>query len=411
MNLINEASRCLMCEKRPCLIGCPLDNDIPKFISYVKDNDLSGAYNSLLDTTILSSVCGRICPKAKQCIGTCMLKEDPIDIGSLEVLVGDYAIDNNLEIKIPENTKHNVAVIGGGPSGLTCAYFLRRNGIKVTVYEKYNHLGGILYHGIPEFRLPKDILSKTIDRITNLDINFIYNSELGKNITLKELIDKYDAVYISIGANKSNRSNVTGSDLVGVYGGNELLELNLSVDFKDKDVVVVGCGDVSMDVARTIKRRGGNVTVIYRKDEEHKSASKEEYEEAIEDGVKFLFNTNLIKIIGNSHVEKVELIKTNVTNTENKVVATNIDGSNYYMDCDYVIETIGSHPDDIVNDLGLELNDKGYIKVENTKTSNDKVFAGGDIAGTKQTVAWASRTGRNAAYEILNYLDNKNNVE
>ena len=313
------------------------------------------------------------------------------------------------------NEKHKklktkkVAVVGGGPAGLTCAAFLARIGIQVTIYEKHSELGGILTHGIPEFRLEKNIVKSTIDKILDLGIKTELNKKLGKDILLENLVKDYDAVFISIGANIPSKMNIEGEDLQGVYGGNYLLEYNDHPIYKDKKVAIIGGGNVAMDTARSIKRLGANkVYVIYRRSEEEMPAEKKEIEDAKKEGIEFLFKTNIVKILSENEnrVSKIECIKTELVQKdgETRLSPINIEGSNYIIDMDYVIMATGSKPeDDVIK--GFEKNKWGYIQIdENMHTSIPKVFAGGDIVGEKATVAWASRSGRNAAENIIEFL-------
>ena len=409
MKVKDLLSNCASCVIKPCQIGCPLNNDITGFIKEMKNENYKGAFDILSNTTVLMSLCGRICPHFQQCQGKCVkgISYNAVEIGKLESIIGDMALENNWTIPAPKETKHNVAVIGGGPAGLTCAAFLRRNGIKVTIYEKHNYLGGIMVHGIPEFRLPKDLVKKVTDSIINLGIDVKYNQELGKDYTLEKIKEKYDAVFIGIGANLSNKMNIQGENTKGVYGANEILENNNHPEYKDKVVIVSGGGNVAMDISRTAKRMGAKkVVVIYRRSEAEMPADKKEIEEAKEEGVEFLFLTTITKIIGKDKVEKLELLKNELVKKENdsRPVPVPIEGSNYEIDADYVMMAIGSHPDEYISTLNLR-QEKGRIKIdENGKTSDEKVFSGGDIAGTKGTVAWASRAGRNAAYAIIEYL-------
>lgn len=407
-----KANRCEMCTKPGCIVGCPLDNDIKGFIKSVKEENYKEAYNILSKTTVLESVCGRVCPHEKQCQGACLreIKKSPVKIGALEAFVGDLAIKNNWKIRGKTNSAHHVAVVGGGPAGLTCAAFLKKNGINVTIYEKHDHLGGLLYHGIPSFRLPRDITEKTIKKIIDLGIEVKYNEVLGKTITLKQLERKYDAVFISIGANMPNKMKIPGEKLKGVYGGNAFLENKTELDCQDKTIIILGGGNVSIDVARTVKRKGAkNVIIVYRKEEAELTADLDEVMAAKKDGVKFIFKNNIIKILGKNKVKGVELIKTRYKKVDGKELLENVRGSRHKMDCDYVISAIGSHANRrTMNSLNLELTKNGKIKIDKKgHTSKKKVFAGGDAAGSIGTVAWAARAGRNAAYEIIEYLKKK----
>ncbi len=434
-NKINElASYCLNCKTKPCSTGCPLGNDIPEFIKNVKEGDYEEAYKVLSKTTVLEPICGRICPHMSQCMGKCVrgIKSNPVSIGELEAFVGDMAIKNGYNMDdIHEVNFHDksiedcsgliydasiekslfkkskkIAIIGSGPAGLTCAAFLARGGADVTIFEKKDTLGGLLRYGIPEFRLPKDILDNTINKIIDLGIKIELNKELGKDIYLQDLTNQYDAVFISIGANIPWKMGIDGEDLEGVYGGNNLLEYNLHPNYTGKNVAIIGGGNVAMDCARTINKLGANkVTIVYRRAEEQMPAERKEIEDAKNEGVEFLFQTNVIKINGDKVVKSIECIKTELIQKEGetRLSPINVEGSNYVLDMDYVVMAIGSMPEEkIVNNLGLEVDKKGYIKVnENFETSMKNVYAGGDVAGAKATVAWAARSGRDVAERII----------
>lgn len=410
-----KASYCLNCKTKPCQKGCPLGNDIPSFIKCIKEEKYKEAYDVLCKTTFLEPICGRICPHKSQCEGSCVrgVKGESVSIGELEAFIGDMALENDWRIEKLEDKKHKkVAIIGGGPAGLSAGVSLSKNGYDVTIYEKYDILGGLLKHGIPEFRLDKELLKKWLDKVLSLGIEVKYNSVLGKDYTLDELKNKYDAVLLSFGANISCKMNIEGEQLDGVYGGNELLEFNLHPDYSGKSVAVIGGGNVAMDTARTIKNLGAKkVTVIYRRAEEQMSAEKKEIQDAKKEGVEFLFQNNIVKIFGNNEdrVEKIECIKTQLVRKENetRAVPVNIEGSNYEMDMDYVVMAVGSKTEqNLVNSLGLELTKWGYIKTdENYMTSKNGIFAAGDLIGTKATIAWAARSGRDAAEAIEKYLE------
>lgn len=400
-------SYCLNCKNSQCKIkGCPLNNCIPEFIHEI---DSKKAYEILCNTTVLPAICGRICPHEKQCEGSCIrgIKGEPVSIGTMEAYIGDLSIENNYELSVEEDERakdKSVAVIGSGPAGLTCAAFLARKGVKVTIYEKHDKLGGLLTHGIPEFRLSKEVVEKTIEKILDLGVETKLNQELGKDFEIEDLAQKYDAVFVAIGANIPAKMNVEGEGLEGVYGGNYLLEYNKHPDYNGKKVAIIGGGNVAMDSARTIKKLGASeVYVIYRRAEEQMPAEKKEIADAKKEGIEFLFQTNIIKVLGKEKVEKLECIKTELVKKEGetRLSPVNIEGSNFSLDMDYVVMATGSKPENNIIEK-FEKNEYGYIKIdENMQTSINKVFAGGDIVGQKATVAWAARSGRDAAEKIL----------
>lgn len=408
----DEANYCLNCLMKPCSSrGCPISNDIPTFIKAIKEENYKEAYEILTKTTVLQPICGRICPHMKQCQGVCVrgIKGNPVSIGELEAFVGDIAIEEGYTLGVTQKSNgKKVAIVGGGPSGITCAAFLAKKGYEVTIFEKYNYLGGLLVYGIPEFRLPKEIVKETIKKVLDLGVKVEYGRELGKNLNLSELEENFEAIFLSFGSNISQKMGVIGEDIQGVFGGNELLEHNLHPDYSGKKVAVIGGGNVAMDCARTINKLGAQeVNVIYRRAREQMPAENKEIEEALEEGVKFLFLNNVVQILGNSKVEKIELIKTELVQKEGetRAVPVNVDGSNYELDVDYIIMALGSSPEEFVTELGLETNKyKNIVIDEKNHTSKEKVFAGGDIAGTKGTVAWAARSGRNAAESIDEFL-------
>lgn len=441
-----KVNYCLNCKVKPCSNkGCPLNNDIPTFIRLVKEGNMEEAYYTLLKTSILGSVCGRICPHYKQCMGSCVrgIKGESVQIGDIEAYISDYGLEHNL-IKNIEKTEElkgkNIAVIGGGPAGLTASYFLAKAGANITIYEKHNSLGGILEHGIPEFRLDPKVLKKTVNSILSLGINVKYNVEVMTNnnqeitdttnnqerqdkktnniegklkeqektkISIESIASKYDATILAIGANVSSKMNIPGEDLEGVYGGNELLENKNYPDFKGKIVAVSGGGNVAMDTARTVARLGAKkVFVIYRRAEEQMPAERKEIEDAKKEGIEFLFQNNIVKILGETKVEEIECIRTKLVQKEGetRLSPVNIEGSNYRMRMDYVVMAVGSKPEE--KDIaGFEKNKWGYVNTdEEKKTSIKNVYAIGDIAGNKQTVAWAARSGRDVALEIIEKL-------
>lgn len=415
----SKTEYCLNCPVKPCSTkGCPLNNNIPEFIKLTKEGKIKEAYRILSETTVLPAICGRICPHEKQCQGKCVrgIKGEPVSIGEIETFIANENLEDKNSLKgawkneIEENnTNKRVAVIGSGPSGLTCAAFLRRFGFEVTIYEKYNSLGGILRRGIPEFRLSKDILDKTIVQILNLGIDVKFGMELGKNISLSNLLKEYDAIYLAIGANVPTRMRIPGENLNGVYGANKLLEIGNHPSYKEKNVAVIGGGNVAMDAARTINKMGAkSVKVIYRRAEEQMPAERKEIEDAKNEGVDFLFQTNIKKVLGKEKVEKIECIKMDLVKKEGetRLSPVEIEGSNYEMDIDYVIMAVGAKTEEEnLTKENVELTERKYVKInEDYETSIEKVFAGGDLVGNTATVAWAARDGRNVAEKIRDYL-------
>ena len=414
MNLSEERNYCLDCNNKPCIKGCPLENDIPKYIK----SDYKEAFEILCETTVMPAVCGRICASSEQCKKGCTraIKGDAVKISEIETDIGDVSIKNNY--KIPTTATNNnkkVAIVGGGPAGLTAAAFLAKEGTNVTIYEKHKELGGLLNHGIPEFRLPKQVVEDTVNKILAIgNIEVEYNKELGENISIEELEQKYDYILLAFGANVSRKMEVTGEETKGVYGANEVLEYDLDLNIKDKVVAIIGGGNVSLDAARTIKKKGAKeVYILYRREEEQMPADKKEIKNAKDEGVEFVFKTNVINIIernnvneidGDTNIEYIECNKNKLEKNEKeeRLAPVSIPGSNYTMKVDYLLKAIGSQTANYIHDLNLELDKSDYIKIdENYKTSNNKVYACGDLAGEKHRVVWAVRSGREAAKKIL----------
>lgn len=402
-----QAEYCLNCKNKPCQTGCPLQNNIPDFIKYIKEENYEEAFKTLSETTIFEPICGRICPQKSQCEGSCVrgIKGDSVHIGELETVVGDHMLEYiDLQVTEADDDSKKVAIIGSGPSGLACAYYLSTRGFKVDIYEKHDKLGGLLRHGIPEFRLEKEILDKWLEKyILNKNVTAFTNMELGKDILLEDLKKDYDTVVLAFGANTSNKMNIEGEDKEFVLGGNELLEYRNMPEFTNKTVAVIGGGNVAMDTSRTIKRLGAKeVKVVYRRAEKQMPAERKEIEEAKKEGIEFLFLTNMIKVLDG----KIECVKTELVKKEGETreYPVNVEGSNFFMDVDFVVLAVGSSTDNkLIDTLGLETNKWGCITVdENYKTSDKNIYAIGDLAGNKQTVAWAARSGFECAKKIAN---------
>lgn len=410
--IIEKAEYCLNCKNKPCVSGCPLGNDIPRFISHIKKREYEEAYKVLLDTTIMQPICGRICPKDTQCESKCVrgLKAEPVKIGELEAFVGDYYINNLKEyINIKGKKNKKVAIIGAGPCGISCGVELIKKGYDVTIYEKYDKIGGILSHGIPDFRLDSKVLNKWIQNILNIGVKIEYNKELGVDITLEELEKTYDAIFLSFGANIGTTINILGEQLEGVYSGNELLEKKIYPDYKEKKVAIIGGGNVALDCAETIKKLGAKeVKILYRRSKQEMPAEKKEIEHAIKNGIEIIYQTNIVKIIGEKKVEKVECIKTKLVQKEqeSRKIPVDIQGTNYILGVDYIIKAIGAKADQkLLSKLDIKLDSYGYIKTdENQMTSKEKIFAGGDLVNGSSTIAYVSKKGRDAANKIDQYL-------
>lgn len=413
MNLLeNEINRCLNCVNKPCRQGCPLNNDIPRIIALVKEEKFQEAFEVLSETTVLPGICSIICPHDKQCKKNCTLKYkgQALNVGDVEFNLAQLAYNNEWKlVSFDDSLKgKKIAIIGSGPSGLTAAAFLARYGAEVSIFEKREELGGVLMYGIPEFRLSKDYLKNILNKLINdLNMKVFKNQKYGEDITFENLNENYDAIFLGMGANKSKMMGIQGEELNGVYGGNELLEYDSHPDYKDKNVFVSGGGNVAIDTARVIKRRGAkNVTIVYRRSEEEMPADIKEVAEAKKDGVEFIFNTNVIKILGKENVEQIECIKTKY-NEENKLV--NVEESNFMLDADYFVMSIGSIVDN-ANFISNEVEINKYGKVfidENMKTSADKTFAAGNLVSDNSSAAMAARSGRDAAEKIRDFLMKK----
>ena len=425
---IDEAKRCLNCKHKPCVSGCPVQIDIPSFIARVAEGDFEGAYEIIHKSSSLPAVCGRVCPQETQCESKCVrgLKGESVAIGRLERFVADRHMKNaSGAAKEPEKNGHKVAVIGAGPSGLTCAGDLAKMGYSVTIFEALHVAGGVLVYGIPEFRLPKEIVRREIENLKALGVEVLTNTVIGKTLTVDELFDMgYEAVFIGSGAGLPRFMGIEGEALCGVYSANEFLTRNnLMKSYKEgsatpvmhaKKAVIVGGGNVAMDAARTAKRLGADVTVVYRRTEKELPARREEVEHAMEEGIEFKFLTNPVKIEGEEGWVKSILcqqMELSEPDESGRARPVPIEGSEYEIDADCVIMSIGTSPNPLIKSTtkGLEVNKRGGIIVneETGATSKEGVYAGGDAVTGAATVILAMGAGKTAAKAIDEYISSK----
>ncbi len=424
-----EAARCLNCKHKPCVSGCPVNVDIPRFLKYISDGDIEKAYKIIKLTNSLPAICGRVCPQETQCEKKCVrgIKNEPVGIGRLERYVADWYMNNCKEsTNKNESNGKKVAIIGSGPSGLSCAGDLVKLGYEVTIFEALHLPGGVLIYGIPEFRLPKDIVNKEIENLKKLGVKIKTNMPIGKTILIDELFyDGFQAIYIASGAGLPRFMNIPGESLIGVYSANEFLtRINLMKSYKNEydtpmldlhNVAVIGGGNVAMDAARCAKRLGvENVYIVYRRSEEEMPARNEEIHHAKEEGIIFKLLTNLKEIIGNDagRVEKINCIKMKLgePDSSGRRKPVEIENSNFNLKVDCVIMAIGSSPNPLIKDTtdGLAYDKRGCIIVDdNEKTSKNGVYAGGDAVTGAATVILAMGAGKKAAESINNYLSKK----
>lgn len=434
-----EAERCLNCKDKPCMKGCPVNVKIPEFISLINSGDFEGAYQKIKETNALPAVCGRVCPQETQCEATCVRKRngEAVAIGRLERFVADFhrtVMGDKKSILEPEpaiNNGHNVAVVGSGPAGLSCAGELNSMGYNVTVFEALHIPGGVLSYGIPEFRLPKSIVSAEINDLKQKGVKFNMNTVIGRTFLVDELLkeEKYEAVFVGSGAGLPSFMNIEGEGLNNVYSANEFLtRVNLMKAYKEnydtpirhhKNVAVVGGGNVAMDAARCAKRLGAEqVFIIYRRGEEEMPARREEVEHAKEEGIILMVLNNPVKIIddgkGSGIVQGVECIKMELgePDSSGRRSPIPIEGSNFILEIDAVIMSIGTSPNPLLNRTtpGLSINRKGCLIVDETgvKTTKEGVYAGGDAVTGAATVILAMGAGKQGALEIDKYIKAKN---
>ena len=424
-----EAERCLNCKNPLCMKGCPVEINIPAFIQKIKEGDILEAGKILTKYTSLPAVCGRVCPQETQCEGKCILgiKGEPVAIGKLEKFVGDYLLENNLEINIPEKNNHKIAVIGSGPAGLTAAGDLAKMGYDVTVFEALHKTGGVLTYGIPEFRLPKEkVVQKEIDNIKKFGVHFITNEIIGKTTTIDNLLDKegFEAVFIGSGAGLPKFMGIPGENFNGVFSANEFLtRVNLMKAYcddymtpvkKGKKVAVIGGGNVAMDAVRTAKRLGAEAHIVYRRSEKDFPARLEEVHHAKEEGIIIDALTLPKEILGdeNGNVIGMRCIHTKLgePDASGRASFIEIPESEFIMEVDTVIMALGTAPNPLISSTtkGLDINKwKCIVADENGKTSREGVFAGGDAVSGAATVILAMGAGKKAAEAIDKYIKNK----
>lgn len=425
---IEEAKRCLHCKHRPCVSGCPVNIAIPDFIALVAEGKFEEAYQVIAKTSALPAVCGRVCPQEKQCESKCVrgIKGESVGIGRLERFVADYHNANTplKKADIPKNGKR-VAIVGSGPSSLTCAGDLAKMGYAVTIFEALHIAGGVLVYGIPEFRLPKAIVQREVDGLKDMDVDVETNVVIGRSISIDDMLQKYDAVFVGSGAGLPRFMGIEGENLKGVYSANEFLtRINLMKAYKEdsrtpvqhgRRVAVVGGGNVAMDAARCAKRLGAQeVCIIYRRSMEELPARAEEVENAIEEQIEFKTLMNPTRILGdeNGNVTGIECVNMELGEPDEsgrrRPVA--IKGSEHIIDVDSVIIAIGTSPNPLIKSTtaGLEVDKRGCIVAdENGRTSREGVFAGGDTVTGAATVIKAMGAGKAAAKAIDEYIKSK----
>jgi glutamate synthase (NADPH/NADH) small chain len=435
---LDEAMRCLNCKNHPCVTGCPVNIHIPEFIAKIQEGDFEGAYQVIQQSSSLPAVCGRVCPQETQCESKCVrgIKGEPVGIGRLERFVADWhnAHATQLPDPVPSNG-HKVAVVGSGPSGLTCAGDLAKKGYEVTVFEALHTAGGVLVYGIPEFRLPKAIVQKEVDNLTAMGVKMETNMVIGKTLTIDELFDMgFEAVFVGSGAGLPNFMNIPGESLKGVYSANEFLTRSNLMKAYESDpvtpimkggkVAVVGGGNVAMDAARTALRLGAEkVYIVYRRSLEELPARKEEVEHAMEEGIDFQLLNNPVEILGynnpddrrdpkNGFVTGMRCIKMELGEPDEKGRRrpVEIPGSEFELEVDTVVMSIGTSPNPLIKSTteGLDVNNRGGIIVEeNGATTKKGVYAGGDAVTGAATVISAMGAGKVAAKAIDEYLSGK----
>ena len=426
---VEEAQRCLHCKHMPCVSGCPVNVQIPKFIQLIAEHKFADACAAIKETSALPAVCGRVCPQETQCEAKCVrgIKGEPVAIGRLERFAADWDMKNGKnEVVKPESNGHKVAVIGAGPAGLTCAGDLAKKGYEVTIFEAFHKAGGVLVYGIPEFRLPKAIVQKEVEGLEKMGVKVMTDMVIGKVLSIDELMDDmgFEAVFIGSGAGLPMFMGIEGEDLVGVSSANEFLtRINLMKAYRDdydtpirkgKNVAVVGGGNVAMDAARSAMRLGAeHVYIIYRRSEAELPARREEVHHAKEEGIEFVLLTNPVKIHGdeNANVKSIECIKMELgePDASGRRRPIPVEGSNFEIPVDTVIMSLGTSPNPLIRTTteGLEANKKGCLVAdEHMATTREGVYAGGDAVTGAATVILAMGAGKTAAASIDEYIQN-----
>ena len=424
---MEEASRCLNCKNKPCVSGCPVNVRIPEFVAKVAEGKFEEAYEIITSTNSLPAISGRVCPQENQCEGKCVrgIKGESVSIGRLERFCADYHMKHSDAKAVkPQSNGKKVAVVGAGPSGLTCAGDLAKKGYEVTVFEAFHTAGGVLVYGIPEFRLPKAIVKKEVENLQDLGVEVKTNMVIGRVLSVDELFEMgYKAIFIGSGAGLPSFMGIEGEDLIGVYSANEYLtRTNLMKAYlddydtpiiKSKSVAVVGGGNVAMDAARCAKRLGAeNVSIVYRRGMEEMPARKEEVHHAMEEGIIFKNLNNPVKILGdeNGRVRAMECIEMELGEPDasgrRKPIAK--EGSNFELPVDTVIMSIGTSPNPLIRSTtpGLDTNKRGCLVVneDTMQTTREGVYAGGDAVTGAATVILAMGAGKQAAQSIDEYL-------
>ena len=419
---LKEASRCLHCKLPKCVEGCPVKIRIPDFIKAVKEDNIKAAYRIISESSSLPAICGRVCPQEKQCEGQCIrgIKGEAVSIGYLERYVADQAMELGIRAKKPRDRKNKkIAIVGSGPSGLTCAGDLAKEGYDVTIFEVLHKAGGVLTYGIPEFRLPKEVVDKQVEDLRKIGVRILTNTPVGKQVTIDELRKEYDAVYIASGAGLPKFMGIEGENADNVFSANEILtRINLMKAYEKKAktpiknasiAYVIGGGNVAMDAVRSLKRLGIEAHIMYRRGEDELPARKMEVMHAKEEGIEFDLLKNPTRILtdDNNKVVGMEVVDMELTEPgedgRRNVVPKN--GSEHVVNCDMVVMALGTGPNHLaLEGSNISLTDRGLIEVKGTKTSLRHVHAGGDAVTGAATVILAMEAGKQAAKEIMDSL-------